>query len=71
MNVTNSIMALRQMAYSPQYAVRKNILLEAACDLENLQAELKQERARLDWLLPRQHSHHTRQSIDKELADPT
>jgi hypothetical protein len=67
MNITNSIMALRQMAYSPQYAVRKNILLEAACDLENLQLELKQERARLEWLMPRQCTHQTRYSIDKEL----
>jgi hypothetical protein len=37
-------------------------------EIERLRKELELEKMRLDWLLPRQHSHHTRQSIDKELS---
>ena len=43
-------------------------LAKAQMEIEQLRKDLELERMRLDWLLPRQHSHHTRQSIDKELS---
>lgn len=68
MRLTLSINRLREMACSGTYAVRKQDLLTAANDLEFLQVELAKEKARLDWLLPRQNTHQTRYSIDKELS---
>lgn len=41
--------------------------LQVAKEIVELRRELRQERARLNWLLPRQHTHTTRESIDKEL----
>lgn len=36
--------------------------LEAECE------RLRKDRARLEWLLPRQYDHQTRESIDVELS---
>ena len=38
-----------------------------AAELDRLIGELHKETARLDWFLPRQYSHQTREIIDKEL----
>lgn len=67
MSPLTSITVLFQMAGNPLYAVRKQALIQAANDLQALQSQLAKEKARLDWLLPRQHTHQTRESIDKEL----
>jgi flagellar biosynthesis regulator FlaF len=38
-------------------------------EVNQLRHELQKEKARLDWLLPRQYNHQTRESIDNELPD--
>jgi hypothetical protein len=47
-------------------SVRSQLTRELA-DARTEIGELKKDKARLEWLLPRQYNHQTRESVDKEL----
>ena len=44
-------------------------LMSARDSINAIRRELERERNRLNWLLPRQRTHQTRESIDKEIED--
>ena len=56
---------LEKLSVELRHAQDRITQLEAQEKIARL--DLSREQARLNWLLPRQHTHQTRQSIDNEL----